>query len=900
MNLNAGARLGPYEIVAPIGTGGMGEVYRAHDERLHRSVAIKVLPAHSRGDSAARGRFEREARAIASLSHPNICAVFDVGHQAGHDYLVMELLEGETLHQRLIRGSFAISTLVDIAVDVADALDAAHTRGLIHRDLKPANIFVTPRGRPKVLDFGLAKAVAVIGGTTLEERGLTSPGAMAGTVVYMSPEQLRGEPLDARTDLFSFGLVLYEMATGQRAFTGSTSAVVSAAILGQDPLAPRVRRADLPARLEETILKLLEKDRGVRCQSAAELRADLLRVRRQLQSESARASADVGSDGVPAAPLTSDSPIVAKATAAASSSDAQLISGLIGRHRKGLRFGALALAGVLCATGYALWRVAVAPPIASQTAAPSNVTIRPLTFTGNATLGAISPDGKFVAYVRSDEQSLWVRQTLTGNDVRIVPNEAGTDFLFLAVTPDSSYVDFVVRKVSADFSRDLWRVPLLGGTPRKMATHVFSGVGWSPDGRHMAFVHRDGTSNGTESRVMIADPDGSNERVLAKRHPVKYFDDSLAWSPDGSAIGVIGSTEGRRDAVDTSEIVVLDVATGAERETIAETVDLAGLAWLDSTHLLTMRDTATTANPQPMIVDLRDRRSTPLTRDLATYSGVSLTADRLTAVSTRTDTRAGVWLGGASGVQMAPVVPESSAAPVQLSISNTGVIAYLAPSLEAAASIWTVRAGELPHIVVGSGWPSWPVIAPQGDLLVFASDEPGGIYRVSLDGTNPTKLTDTRGGPIALTPDGLSALFGAEYHLWSIPVAGGRAREISSRSVMSRPVISPDGRRVAFFSGTIGRRYSIICDLPDCTNVREQPFLFAPAAWTPDGRGFAYRNPQQPANIWAQPIDGGPARPLTHFTDGRLTGFAWSPDGTRLVVSRATILSDLVLIKGFK
>ena len=406
MYLSAGARLGPYEIIESIGAGGMGEVYSARDTRLNRVVAIKVLPAHRSGDSDARARFEREARAIASLSHPNICALFDVGHEAGHDYLVMELLEGDTLHQRLIRGSFTVPALVDIAVDLADALDSAHTRGLIHRDLKPANIFLTTRGQPKILDFGLAKVVALIGGTTLEERGLTSPGAMVGTMVYMSPEQLRGEPLDARTDLFSLGLVLYEMATGQRAFTGSTSAVVSAAILGQDPPAPRMLRADLPARLEEAILKLLEKDRLVRCQSAAELRADLLRVRRQMQSESAGASARVGSNGARSGPPISDSPVVADATAVSPSSDAQMISGLIGRHRTGLGLGALVLAAVLGAVGYVMWRLAVSTPMDSQAAPPPNIVFQPLTFTGNATLGTISPDGKFVAYVRSDDHSV--------------------------------------------------------------------------------------------------------------------------------------------------------------------------------------------------------------------------------------------------------------------------------------------------------------------------------------------------------------------------------------------------------------------------------------------------------------------------------------------------------------
>jgi len=898
MLIAPGTHLGPYEILGALGAGGMGEVYRARDGRLDRAVAIKVLRSQGAADADARARFDREARAIASLSHPNICAVFDVGHDAGRDYLVMELLEGETLQQRLTRGPLTMAALVDNALALADALESAHARGLIHRDLTPANIFLTTRDQPKILDFGLVKMVRVADDSRLRDSGLTGTAAVVGTLAYMSPEQLRGEPLDPRTDLFSFGLVLYEMATGQRAFSGSTSAVVSAAILGQEPAAPRTLRADLPSQLDEAILKLLEKDRVVRCQTAAELRADLFRIKRQMQSHRGGASGSPGAEAVRAPP--SAAPVAADVADASSSSDAQVISGLIGRHRQGLWFGALALAGVLGALGYLTWRLAVTPPMNGQAPEPSNIEIRPLTFTGNVTLGAISPDGKFVAYVRSDEQSLWVRQTSTGNDVRIVPSEAGTDFLSLTVTPDSSYVDFVARKAATDFSRDLWRVPFLGGTPRKLASLALSGVGWSPDGRLMAFVRNSPTANGTASLVMIADAEGSHERVLAKRLPAKYFGDSLAWSPDGSAIAVIGSTQGRLDASNTDEIVVLDVATGDEREVIAEPVDLAGLAWLDSTHLLTMRDTATTDNTQPMIMDLRNRRSTPLTRDPASYRGVSLTADRLTAVSTRTDTRAGVWLGGASGEQMALVVPESSAAPRQLSISNTGVIAYLASSLEAAAAIWTVRSGELPHIVVGSGWPAYPAIAPRGDLLVFASDEPGGIYRVSLDGTHPTKLTDTRGGPIALTPDGAVALFAAGYHLWSVPVAGGAAREISSRSTMSRPVVSPDGRRVAFFSGVIGRRYSIICDLPDCTRVREQPFLFPPAAWTPDGHGFAYLNPQQPANIWVQPIDGGPARPLTRFTDRRIRGFAWSPDGTRLAVARATVLSDLVLIKGFK
>ena len=297
MALDSGTRLGPYEILAPLGAGGMGEVYRARDTRLDRLVAVKVLSANATSAQALE-RFEREAKAIAALNHPGICAIYDVG-TSPVPFLVMELLEGETLHQRLGRGAMDATVLVDTGLALADALSAAHAKGILHRDLKPANIVMTPRG-PKILDFGLARAtesVATVesGNTAFETLAAQSPltdvGVAVGTASYMSPEQLRGEPLDARTDLFSLGLVLYEMATGRRAFPGATSAVITAAILHEDPAAPRQIRPDLPARLEQAILTLLEKDRDVRTQTASELRAELTRMRRELGGARAADSA---------------------------------------------------------------------------------------------------------------------------------------------------------------------------------------------------------------------------------------------------------------------------------------------------------------------------------------------------------------------------------------------------------------------------------------------------------------------------------------------------------------------------------------------------------------------------------------------------------------------------------
>jgi serine/threonine protein kinase/tetratricopeptide (TPR) repeat protein len=284
--MHTGTRLGPYEIISALGAGGMGEVYRARDTRLERDVAIKVLSEHLVDSSDARDRFQREARAVAALQHPNICTIYDVGASTdGQTFLVMELLHGETLQQRLKRGPFDLAACLDVAIALVDAIDTAHRAGIVHRDIKPANILLTERG-PKILDFGLAKALRSTESlasrleTTMAGDMVTSAGATVGTIAYMSPEQLRGEEVDVRSDLFSFGLVLYEMATGRAAFPGATATLKGAAILNDQPLPPRTVRSELPEALEHIVLKALEKDRDLRYQHASELRADLQRLKR--------------------------------------------------------------------------------------------------------------------------------------------------------------------------------------------------------------------------------------------------------------------------------------------------------------------------------------------------------------------------------------------------------------------------------------------------------------------------------------------------------------------------------------------------------------------------------------------------------------------------------------------
>ena len=277
MAISAGDKLGPYEILGPLGKGGMGEVYRARDTRLHRQVAVKVLPQVFQTE-AARERFQREARAASALNHPNICVVYDVGEAAGHPFLVMELLEGETLRERIAGGPLDIATVLALGVQVADALDAAHGKGIVHRDIKPGNIFITGRGDAKVLDFGLAKQGQARETEATKVDTLTEAGSAIGTVAYMSPEQARGQVVDARSDLWSFGVVLYEMVTGYRPFDGPTSPVVIDALLNKTPQPVKQRNPNVSPELERIIGKLLEKDSARRYRSAAELGADLKRL----------------------------------------------------------------------------------------------------------------------------------------------------------------------------------------------------------------------------------------------------------------------------------------------------------------------------------------------------------------------------------------------------------------------------------------------------------------------------------------------------------------------------------------------------------------------------------------------------------------------------------------------
>src|SRR5580698_9177341 len=648
-----GQTISHYRITGRLGSGGMGVVYEAQDLTLGRRVALKFLPPELAREVSALDRFLLEARAASALNHPNICTIYAVEKDGDQSFISMELIDGQGLDTKLHSGPVPIDRLLDISIQLADALDAAHVKGIVHRDIKPANIFLTTRGQVKVLDFGLAKltraevAPETVGPTQdgLGTASLTSPGSTVGTVAYMSPEQARGEALDARTDLFSLGIVIYQMATGSLPFSGNTSAVIFNAILERDPVPAAQLNPQVPPKLQEIIDKLLEKERDLRYQSAADLRGDLRRLKRD--TETGRKTAQpISASAIVAAPANSPAPTPSSGSGVVAAAR---------QHKLGTGVAALIAAVLVAAAAYGVYALLNRMrPIPFE-----NISITKVTETGKAALVAISPDGKYILNVVRDagQESLWLRNLPTNSDTQVIP-PAQVDYAHLDFSPDGNYIYFARSEPGSIELKYLYRAPVLGGTPQRLVTDIDSNITFSPDGQQIAYF-RDNNPEAGKERLLLLPVGGGEEKTLYSG-PINGGLRDPAWSPDGKTIVCMVLQPG--DAF--SGLVTLDVATGKQKLffTSGATIVQHPVWMPDQSGLLVQ---SSLARNQIIFVSYPEGKSHDVTRDTNNYSEPSVAADGRTLVSVLSQFQYNLFVMPAASLNNSQPRQVTSGAPVR-------------------------------------------------------------------------------------------------------------------------------------------------------------------------------------------------------------------------------------------
>ncbi len=880
MPLSAGMKLGPYTVVSLLGAGGMGEVYRANDTRLGRDVAIKVLPEHLSANPEVRARFEREAKTVSSLNHPNICTLFDVGREGETDYLVMELVEGETLAQRLRRGPLPGPELLRIGAQVADALDRAHRANVIHRDLKPGNIMLTRAGA-KLMDFGLARAAEVArrpgsgtSGSSLTQsptmaQALTTEGSIVGTYQYMAPEQLEGHEADARSDIWALGCVLYEMATGKRAFEGRSQATLIASIISAQPApvneAPSgaVAGEAPPAGLDRLIRACLAKDAEDRVQSAHA-------VKQQLQWIAE--SAGVSSVGAPASsPVAQPAPLTRTRGRGA---------------RIAWAVAAIALAGAAVFAGL-WWRrgAAVSPTLRFEIRIPTSLSpLGPL---------RLSPDGRMAAFAAGDSTGtprLWLR-SLDDLECHPLPGTEGAGRPFWS--PDSRSLAFIS-------GGKLRKIQVTGGRPETICEAPGGSDGcWTRRG----LILFDGDSGHPTIRMVPAS--GGEPRSVTTLDTLKH-EVAHGWPeamPDGRHFlyGVTNSDP------DKSEIRLAEI--GSDRSVRVCAGD-GRVEYSPSGHLLFEREGALLAQrfdarsgklsgePRTLVDQVGVNRQNAM----AFYSSAS-DADVLVYSQARGGARRIVWVDRTGRVNE-QVGPSGSYGGLSLSPDGKRLVYELADASGQASDLWVrdLERGISSRFTIDPGNDIWPVWAPDSRTIYWASNR-GGAYAVyarsidSVAGDSLVYKATTNVGPVDVSRDGryvaCMVTAGSSFDAVAVPIGGGAPIAIATTKFSeTRPHFSPDGKWVAYDSDQSGQSQAYVQAFPGPgAPVQISSQGGGNPLWSADGKLLYFRSLSQDLMvadvITGDRFEAGPARLLFNFPlvlgSGTVGRYAAAPDGQRFV-----------------
>lgn len=941
MSVEVGKHIGRYEIQSRIGVGGMGEVYRALDTELHRPVALKFLRPDVASDEKRMQRFIQEARAASALNHPNILTVYEIGQIDGTRFFASEFVDGTTLRTALASRRMKLIEVLDVAIQVASALVAAHAAGIVHRDIKPDNIMLRRDGYVKVLDFGLAKITERMSQSIDTEAATqalvnTDPGSVMGTAHYMSPEQASAKEVDARTDIWSLGCVLYEMVTGHSPFEGKTPSHLIVAILEKEPLPMSTYVEGVPDALEWIVTEALTKEREERTQTARELLKKLQRLKQRVDAEAelersvspdllrsssgggaSTSNMKQGAQSTVTAEHTTMPATVSGASGETHASSAEQIVKQISNHKKTI---AIALATFVLAVGavaLAWYKFANRSQKPAEPERKMKITRLISNLSGHPSNATISPDGKYVAYVLSEgsKQSLWVRQVSQDTSLQIVPPAEETYYSATAFSPDSEIIYFGQRN-STDTLGALFQVPVLGGRPpKKILEHISSPISLSPDGKQFAFI-RAYASTG-ENALMIANIDGSGEpKKLGSRTGGDWFDPAVAWSPDGKRIvSVLGSTTGGESHM----VVEFPVEGGPEKQITKWRAWIPRLLWLKDGSGLIMSAAEKNGELRKIwFLSYPGGEVRKITNDLNEYGSTSLgvTADSSTILTLFGDWSSKIWV-------VAPHEDESRARKITngkedgrrgLAFTPDGKIVY-STRIGENIDLWIVNAdGSGSKALTSDNYIELePEVSADGRFIVFSSNRQNDVFhiwRMDIDGGNLRQLSNADDDEPTISPDGAWVVFvswrTAKNTLWKVPIDGGEAVQISDK-VLSMPRFSPDGKLLLcrYFDEEVkpSRWRSAIVSFEDgqINKLIDIPLSASNPRWSSDGREIIYIDTQADiGNIWSQPITGGAPKQLNNFTSNFIDSFDVSRDGKRFAVNRSTGSDDIVLIKDFK
>lgn len=892
----SGCTLGRYRVGPLLGRGGMGEVYRADDVELRRAVALKVLPAALVEDADRLARFVQEARTASSLNHPHVVAIYDIGKatpertpasgtkgQPTH-YIAMELVSGETLREAIGTRRLDLKRALEYLAQAADALAAAHAAGVVHRDLKPENMMLAEGGYIKVLDFGLAKlraepALVQDAAQAPTLTVTTTPGLLLGTVGYMSPEQAQGRPADHRSDVFSFGCVLYEVTTGSRAFGGRSAIDTLHQIIHSEPPPIATHLAGVPAEMQRIVRKCLAKDAEERYQSMRDLALDLRDLRRQLDSGT------VTTTPVAVAP-----------------------------SRRGLLWPAVAVAAVLALAGAAFhfW------PVARQSSPTSPISIQRMTGSGNVIDSAISPDAKYLAYVESDggRQSLWLRQIAGARPIELVaPTGAGAGFWGVTFSRDSTSLYYALKSGAQPIGT-LYQVPVLGGLPRTVLTGIDSVVSLSPDGKRLAYL-RTAHPEPDSSALMTASTDGSDARVVVLRRAPEFLSPGFfvapSWSPDGKRISFAVRNRQTLDA----GLMTVELEDGRETSLPGRYADATFTAWLpDGSGIVFVARPIGGFGPnnggQIWLQPYPSGAVRRITNDLVDYRNASISMDGAVLVTVGYDASASIWTAPTDNLSaVRKLGSERYDGLGGVAWTPSGRILY-GTALRASRQIWIRNAdGSDARELLTEGVNVYPAVSPDGQWIAFFGGQDGqlGIWRAPIDGSNPRLITLTPDASyLKITPDGRHIYFTASMQgpssSWRVPAEGGPPTLVAQG--LDRAAISPDGRMIAGVYRAKPTDGFSLTVLPIDGGPALHQFPGLPVAsgtgsvqWTRDGTGIMYTTVER-ANIWLQRLSGGPPERMTNYSDQVIFRFELSPDGRTLLMARGTQLRDAFLIEHFQ